>query len=173
MTDRRSARRTTDLANWYETPVFEADPDERMEERATSGRGPMRIAASALLRVDARRAGLGRGQSASPRPESPARQPPATVATPVATQIKVAARATPTEQLAADELAWQTWCRSEPDNSLADSLAQLDLDRWPHPGIRGRIGRHLDRWAEREVAVWQRLERTVLVRTPPPKEPLE
>lgn len=185
MTDRRSPRRTTDPANWYETPVFEADPDERLEAQATSGRGPMRLAASARLRVDARRAGRRKGQSAAP------------VATPVATKSevaargrslapppegpKVAARAAQTEQLAADEVAWQRWCRSDPDNDPdngldngpADWRAQLDLDRHLHAGLRVRIGGHLDHWAEREVAVWQRIERSLFLRTPPPQESLE
>jgi hypothetical protein len=177
MTDRRSPRRTTDPANWYETPVFEADPDERLEARATSGRGPMRLAAAARLRVDARRAGLRHGQSAAPvatqvevKSEVAAR---GRSLAPSPEGPKVAARAAQTEQLAADEVAWQRWCRSDPDNGPADSLAQLDLDRRLHAGLRGRIGGHLDHWAEREVAVWQRIERSLFLRTPPPQESLE
>jgi hypothetical protein len=56
-----SRRRTTIAAaselgeitfeDWYETPVFDQDPDERLEVLAVSSRGPLRIAAGAWLRV--------------------------------------------------------------------------------------------------------------------------
>ncbi len=39
---------------WFDTPVFESDTDERLEELATARRGPLRLAASTLLRVNAR-----------------------------------------------------------------------------------------------------------------------
>lgn len=39
---------------WFETPVFESGSDERLEELATSRRGPMRLAASTFLRLNAR-----------------------------------------------------------------------------------------------------------------------
>lgn len=37
--------------DWYETPVFEAEPDERLEQLATSRRAPLRLLAGAMLRV--------------------------------------------------------------------------------------------------------------------------
>lgn len=56
-----SRRRTTtakapqlgDLSfdDWYETPVFESDPDERIEQLAMSRRAPMRLVAGAILRM--------------------------------------------------------------------------------------------------------------------------
>ena len=39
---------------WFSTPMFESDPDERLEEMATARRGPMRLAASTFLRLNAR-----------------------------------------------------------------------------------------------------------------------
>ena len=41
--------------DWYETPVFEAEPDERLEQLATSRRAPLRFFAGAVLRVAAGR----------------------------------------------------------------------------------------------------------------------
>lgn len=37
--------------DWYETPVFEVEPDERLEQLATSRRAPLRLFAGAVLRV--------------------------------------------------------------------------------------------------------------------------
>lgn len=37
--------------DWYETPVFEAEPDERLEQLAVSRRAPLRFFAGAMLRV--------------------------------------------------------------------------------------------------------------------------
>lgn len=37
--------------DWYETPVFESEPDERLEQLATSRRAPLRLVAGAMLRV--------------------------------------------------------------------------------------------------------------------------
>lgn len=37
--------------DWYETPVFEAEPDERLEQLATSRRAPARMVGSAMLRL--------------------------------------------------------------------------------------------------------------------------
>lgn len=56
-----SRRRTTMAAaselgditfdDWYSNPVFEHDPDERLELLAMSSRAPLRMAAGAWLRV--------------------------------------------------------------------------------------------------------------------------
>lgn len=46
----------TKFEDWHEAPEFEPDADERLEEMATTGRGPFRLAASVLLRADARAA---------------------------------------------------------------------------------------------------------------------
>ncbi len=37
--------------DWYETPVFEAEPDERIEQLATSRRAPVRLLADAMIRL--------------------------------------------------------------------------------------------------------------------------
>ncbi len=56
-----SRRRTTtarasqlgDLSfdDWYETPVFDTEPDERLEHLATSRRAPVRLIGGAMLRL--------------------------------------------------------------------------------------------------------------------------
>lgn len=53
---------------WFETPVFESDADERLEELVMSRRGPLRLAASALLRVNARSDRSGRRSGRRPEP---------------------------------------------------------------------------------------------------------
>lgn len=40
---------------WYHLPLFEPDHAERLEAAATSGRGPARLFASVLLRLQAHR----------------------------------------------------------------------------------------------------------------------
>ena len=47
--------------DWYEMPVFEADPDERFEHQATSKRGPVRLVGAALLRISPDRPKRSRG----------------------------------------------------------------------------------------------------------------
>lgn len=37
--------------DWYETPVFETEPDERLEHLATSRRAPVRLIGNAMLRL--------------------------------------------------------------------------------------------------------------------------
>jgi hypothetical protein len=50
--------------DWYETPVFETEPDERLEHLATSRRAPVRLIGNAMLRLAPDR---------TPRPIRPAR----------------------------------------------------------------------------------------------------
>ena len=57
-----------DFADSRQAPVFEPDSEERLEEMATSSRGPLRFAASAFLRVDARAARLRRDPPEVVRP---------------------------------------------------------------------------------------------------------
>ncbi len=69
--------------DWFETPVFESDPDERLEELATARRGPMRLAASALLRVNARASQVRRrAGEADPPAGTPSRAEPASTPAP-------------------------------------------------------------------------------------------
>lgn len=71
----------TTFEDWYETPVFEAEPDERLEQLAMSKRAPVRLVGSTALRLGARRDSLSERRAASgrrPAPERPAgseRQP--------------------------------------------------------------------------------------------------
>ena len=39
--------------DWFETPIFETEPDERLEELTTARARPLRLAARALVRLDA------------------------------------------------------------------------------------------------------------------------
>lgn len=56
--------------DWYDTPVFEAEPDERLEQLATSRRAPLRLVAGAMLRLAPDRS--ARSERAH-RPERPER----------------------------------------------------------------------------------------------------
>jgi hypothetical protein len=80
-----------EFADWYDNPLFESDPDERLEELATSSRGPIRLAASAILRVDARTARL-RHRAPTPIGSNPLATPPE----PPRTKPAAAARTEPT-----------------------------------------------------------------------------
>ena len=64
-----------EFSDWYETPVFEPDEDELLEEAATSGHGPRRLMARMVLARDARKA-LRRPQwDEAPAPARPAAPP--------------------------------------------------------------------------------------------------
>ena len=57
--------------DWFETPIFDTEPDERLEELTTTGARPMRLAARALVRLDAskgrkRSRGRAGGRKADP-----------------------------------------------------------------------------------------------------------
>lgn len=54
--------------DWYETPVFELEPEERLEHLATSRRAPLRLLGTTLLRLVPVRSARG----APPRPSEPA-----------------------------------------------------------------------------------------------------
>jgi hypothetical protein len=41
----------TTFDDWYETPVFDTEPDERIEQLATSKRAPLRLFAGMMLRL--------------------------------------------------------------------------------------------------------------------------
>lgn len=41
----------TTFDDWYDTPVFESEPDERLEQLAMSRRAPVRLVGNALLRL--------------------------------------------------------------------------------------------------------------------------
>ena len=90
-----------EFADWYETPVFEPDEDELMEEAATSGRGPRRLMARMVLARDARKA-LRRPQwDEAPSPPAARKQPaprpapaPAAAKTPTEPVAKIPAKPT-------------------------------------------------------------------------------
>lgn len=54
--------------DWYETPVFEAEPDERLEQLATSRRAPLRLFAGAMLRLSPDRPERSRRADRAARP---------------------------------------------------------------------------------------------------------
>lgn len=65
------------FSDWYETPIFEVDEYERIEEMATSGRGPARLFAGMMLAIDARRQAFRerRGVDMAGESEAPGRRP--------------------------------------------------------------------------------------------------
>lgn len=125
------ARRPDELGevrfdDWFSTPIFESEPDERLEELATSGRGPFRLGASAVLAVQARAAQMRPG------------------------------RRVPREEARGEEV---------PEPAMRETAAMPSRPAppaGPPLGLRDRVGRALDRWAEREAATQLRLERLVL-----------
>ena len=114
---------------WFDTPVFESDTDERLEELAMSRRGPIRLAAGTLLRVNARTEGARSRRSV---PERPARR-----------------------KRDVHESALRL---ENPEGPLPPGEAPA------RPGLRGRVGPLLDRWAETEIHAQERLERLLLPR---------
>lgn len=56
--------------DWYQTPVFDAEPDERIEQLATSRRAPMRLVGAAMLRL-----APDRPQHDRPQPDRPENAP--------------------------------------------------------------------------------------------------
>lgn len=44
----------TTFEDWYETPIFEVDADERLEHLAVSRRAPVRLVGNAALRLSGR-----------------------------------------------------------------------------------------------------------------------
>lgn len=161
--------------DWFETPVFESDPDERLEELATARRGPMRLAASTILRFNAR-ASQVRRRPAPPEPagagvpeetaparapdplEAPAaRRPSAGAGTRSAATAKArpAGRAAPVATAKARPAGRAAPAPEVPASPPAPSS--------PAPaGLRQRFNDALDRWAEREAAAQTRLERIIL-----------
>ena len=118
--------------DWYDTPIFEADSDERLEELATSGRTSTRLAASAVLKV---------------RNLKPVHEP----GDPSCIDLREQAPPTVTDI----ELTESLWRGAPlPDETLPELACGS--------GLRDRFNHALDRWAERETAAQLRLERVML-----------
>jgi hypothetical protein len=136
----------------FEVPVFEADPDERIEELATTAHGPKRLAASARIRLDARAAQLRH------RPETVPFEPE----TPAPKRVK---RVTDPRKAPLNEAAWRSWSQGTQDNGLDQALAELDEERRPAgrriSGLRRRFAQVIDHWAEKETAVGLRLDQAL------------
>lgn len=157
------------FSDWYDTPVFEPDEDELVEELATSGSGPRRFMARARLSREAHRAKRRPEWDAAPQAPAPAPaattkpapiprakaapEPPAPKPIPAAA-AKAKAKPAPAPEPTPDLDAWVT---SGP--ALTDESMQLDLSR--ESSWRRRIDSFLDRWAQREVAVAARLDRSL------------
>lgn len=178
--------------DWFETPVFESDPDERLEELATARRGPMRLAASTLLRLNARasqvrrRSGEAEPAGAGAPPESApersaepveapaARRPSAGAANrrlnpKVGTAAGPRTRPTGTVKSGAARAAGRpapTGTVKTPAGRPAPAAEVLPLPPASsipaQAGLRQRFNDALDRWAEREAAAQTRLERIIL-----------
>lgn len=146
---------------WFDTPVFESDADERLEELATSRRGPLRLAAGALLRVNAR----------TPRAARRAAQPAEDF-------YDARVWADDIDEADGTDDPWLATAGATPaqpaDETTVDTAACEDpagTDRAPNsrrddgsPGVRARLSGALDRWAEKEALMQQRLERLMLPR---------
>lgn len=80
MDDREVSLGEVSFDEWFETPVFESDPDERLEELATSRRGPLRLAARTFLRLNARTARARTAPTSHVEPVVEAAEPAPTAA---------------------------------------------------------------------------------------------
>ncbi|HET9075347.1 MAG TPA: hypothetical protein VFN68_00320 [Acidimicrobiales bacterium] len=173
---------------WFATPVFESDPDERLEEMATSRRGPLRLAASAVLRLDARAARIRHRSDPAvpaPAPAVPAPAPEAPAGWDPVPELEdrpgpgpVAEMDDPTGRGPVAEMDDPTG--PDPGVELGDpagwdNLPELgDQDGWdslpeleipagaPRVTLRRRFNAALDRWADRELAAQARLEQLML-----------
>lgn len=143
---------------WFETPMFESDADERLEELATVRRGPMRLAASTFLRLNARASQVRRKSAGVADTDWLVQADPAEAAPPPAPAPEAAAPDAP---------------RARATNGRAPAAApaptpvhQPSVATAGGPGVpaplRQRISQVLDRWAEREAATQVRLERLIL-----------
>jgi hypothetical protein len=147
----------TTFEEWFDTPVFEVgvDPDERLEQLATSKRRTARLFGSAALRWRGRRAtgradlpldlrveGEDRGAAAPPALAAERRERRAGHAR----EDRGAAAAPPPLPAA-----------GTPRRSGSQSASGAGRPR-------RRLDDFLDRWAEKEAAGQQRLERLVLPR---------
>ena len=175
---------------WFDTPVFESDTDERLEELAMSRRGPLRLAASTLLRVNARTerartrrsspkrldrdlfdSALWPDHHEEPRPEDRA---PADAGLVHADDPSldlppdVGPEAVDEETVDEEEAAsgWDDFVGQRPavPAGLPGPAPAPAPARRNRPGVRGRVSSALDRWAESEVQAQQRLERLLLPR---------
>ena len=134
---------------WYQTPVFEAEPDERLEHLATSRRAPLRLLAGAMIRLAPDRH-LRPEPTADPEPTW---QPEPTVDR---------------------ETTWRPEPEPEPGprpGSTSHSPGTVEPPATPDTEAgapapagswRQRVGHLLDRWAEAEAASQQRLEALML-----------
>ena len=148
--------------HWFETPMFEPEPDEKWEELATSRRAPMRLAASALLRFDAATSMLRRARRdgaaefdvldlretdlTGPDPE-PAPRARAAAPARVARPRRETAPAADVEKF-----------------FLATAGGPPVTFEAPEEGFRARLNRVLDSWAAAEVAAEVKLERLMIPR---------
>lgn len=142
---------------WFATPVFESDVDERLEELAMSRRGPLALAASTLLRVNAR---TERAKGRRSRRQQPTEDFYSSAL--CASRRKPPVQTVPVEAVSA-EIPVVELPAVEP---VADRSPVPDLSAGPspRPGIRARMSSALDRWAEKEAQSQERLERLLLPR---------
>ncbi len=178
--------------DWFETPVFESDPDERLEELATSRRGPMRLAASTFLRLNARTSQVRRRTGEAKQSVVRSHPEVATPAAPANGKATTKGRTattngrttngrtgTATRPLAANRGAGTgtaapvsgtrpARAARRPAPPAGPTLAPpappipAAADGGGPAGFRQRISEALDRWAEREAAAQTRLERIIL-----------
>lgn len=120
--------------DWFETPMFESGPDERLEQLVTSRKGPLRAVAATVLRL------------AALRPPRPAGRGPSPAAT---------APPVPVEAAGPDPSGSRR--RHIPAHSTRRRRAGPAGGGW-----RSRTGRILDSWAEREARGAERLETLLL-----------
>jgi hypothetical protein len=167
-------------------PEFEPGHEEILENLATSGRGLLRFAASAVIKADAA-SSKRRDKKALMHDRDPAeadsrvenvlvtrartRASKAVEVTAAEPPARRAAAASPAPQAAAvqsvaEEVALQTWADGADIDDRPDRFAELDQ---PHrlsqtTEIRARVNAVLDRWADREVATWMWFEHLIAPR---------
>jgi hypothetical protein len=150
----------TTFEEWFDTPVFEVgvDPDERLEQLATSKRRTARLLGSAALRWRGRRPAGRADLPLDLRVEGEDRRAEAAAPAPPGAGAGAGGQGRPRRPAQPEPIP-----TPPPEGSVAPPVLAVEATPLPPAGRRRRrIDDLLDRWAEKEAAGQQKLERLVL-----------
>jgi outer membrane biosynthesis protein TonB len=164
-----------EFSEWYETPVFEPSSEERMETRASGGRGPMRLVARVFIAAGARRESRrAKHEQHNPESEAPVeavtveQEPQPPLEAELQPEQAAAAEAEPEpepEPTATIDPEPEPEPEPEPPATIestepgADEPQQVVIPELAdRSGWRSRASALIDRWAEKEVAVATKLD---------------
>ncbi|HET6965800.1 MAG TPA: hypothetical protein VFH58_13580 [Acidimicrobiales bacterium] len=143
--------------DWYETPVFDTEPDERLEQLATSRRAPVRFIGNAMLRLAPDRSGLSEPAAGGGSDQADGDLSGGDLAGDGLAGGEGPATGDD------DDIDWvaddREWAAIGGPGEGGDRAARAGR---PAGSWRERAGRLLDRWAAMEAASQERLEELVL-----------